>query len=80
MLRGAISALTVEGANEILLKLFGPGSEAYAQAAYVKDGCLGIKISASAAASEIRLNETRILNEIKAKFGEKSVKKIRFLL
>ncbi len=80
MMRGAAAAITVESANKILTDLFGTESAGFVKAVYVKNGVLGVQISSSSAASEIRLNESLILDRIRTEFGVKSINKIRFIL
>lgn len=79
-MRGALAALTVESANEILANLFGKESAEFVNAIYVKDGVLGVRVNSSSAASEVKLNESLILSEISSKYGEKAVNKIRIIL
>lgn len=78
VLRGAAAAMTVEEANKILAELFGAEIERYAQAVYIKNGTLTFECKGSAAASEIKLNENKILAKIREKFGQNSVSKIRY--
>lgn len=80
ILRGAKAALTVEEANRIIINLFGPDSKNYVEAVYLQNGVLGVLVRGTAAASEIKLNQDKILAEICNKFGADSVKKIRFLI
>jgi len=79
-LRGAMAALTVEEADKVMTKLFGPGVSKFASAAYVKNRVLAITLRGSAAGQEIKLNEKRILAEINAQFGPSTVQKIRYII
>lgn len=77
-MRGAMAAMTVEGANRILTELFGAEIERYAQAVFIKNGVLTMECKGSAAASEIKLNEKKILAKIREEFGQNSIDKIRY--
>ena len=76
-MRGAMAALTVEGADQILAEMFGAGVCNFAKSAYVKNGTLSIRTTGSSSATEIKLNEAAIIAKITQKFGPDSVKKIR---
>ena len=78
-MRGALAALTVEGADEILAEMLGAGAVNFAKAIYVKDGVLAIRTTGSASATEIKLNEDEIISKIRQKFGPDSVNKIRYI-
>lgn len=72
-------ALTVDEANNALVDIFGEEIKEYANAVYIKNKILGVKVHGSSAALEIRLNENRILAKIKEKFGDDSILKIKYI-
>lgn len=80
VLRGAMAALTVEEADRVLAQIFGAQIQHYAKCLYVKEGTLAIRITGSAGATEIKLNETKIMAKINDKFGPASVRKIRYVV
>lgn len=79
VLRGAISAMTVEKANQILVGLFGEQIIDIARAVYVKNNILTIACLSSSATQEIKLYEAKIIDEINKKIGSGGIEKIRFL-
>lgn len=78
ILKGAKAALTVESANEILIKLFGQNAINFVEAIYLKNRTLGIKVSGTTAANEVKMAEKQIITKINDIYGENSVEFIRF--
>lgn len=79
MMRGAISALTVEDANGAFLEIFGDKASRYYEAIYVKNGVLGVRCLSSSAVTELKFNEAAILAKISAKNHDMALKKIKIL-
>ncbi len=79
LLRGISAAMTVEKANQILIKFFGEKIIDIAQAVYIKNRILSIACLSSVAAQEIKINEEKIIDEINQVAGQIAVAKIRYL-
>lgn len=79
LLRGALAALSVEAANDVLLEMFGERSVNSARALYVKKQILSIACLSSIMAQEIRLREKQIISGINKRLGRTTVEKIRYL-
>lgn len=80
IMRGAISALTVEDANAVLQEIFGDKAARYLEAIYVKNGVLGVRCRNSSAVAELKFNEAIILAKISEKKHETTLKKIKIIL
>lgn len=77
--KGVKAALIVDEANQTLSKLFGQAGQRTTKAVYFKNNTLTFACLSSIVAQEIRLNEKNILARLNQKFGENTVKKIRYL-
>lgn len=79
ILKGVRASFIVEASDAILINLFGPEIKVHASVAFFKNNTLTIACLSSTVASEIRLNEARILSQINAKVPGANVAKIRYL-
>lgn len=79
VLRGALAAMAVEAANDVLLEIFGEQNSNSARALYLKKQIMAIACLSSIMAQEIRLREKFIISEINKRLGRPTVLKIRYL-
>jgi Dna[CI] antecedent, DciA len=79
IMRGAMSAMTVEDANAALQEFFGDKAGRYFEAIYVKNGVLGVRCHNSSAVAELKFNEALILAKISEKKHDASLKKIKII-
>ncbi|MFH1789469.1 MAG: DciA family protein [bacterium] len=77
--RGVSAALVVDSANIILKRYFGSEITKRISAVHFKNQTLTLACLSSTSAQEIRLRETKILNELNEKFGLNTIKKITYL-
>lgn len=79
LVRGIRAAEVIAAAEKILIKRFGQGIMSSAAPAYYKNQTLTIACLSSAAASEIKLYENQILEELKNTVPGAEIKRIRYL-
>jgi len=80
LLKGALTALTVEEADNILAKMFGSEIKKFAHASYIKNKTLAIACRGSVAAQEMKLRESEIISALNQSAGERVVEKIKIIL
>lgn len=80
ILKKVNASLTVETANTLLARMFGPEIKDHANAAYIKQGALYIACLSSAAAQEIKLHEKDILKLIHERVSNAQINKIHYIL
>jgi len=66
-------------AEEVFSKLFPSDLAKHAKPLFLKNRTLTVTCSSSALAQEIRLNQTKIVDEINKKLGSNEVDRIRYL-
>lgn len=79
ILKGVRASIIVEAGEAVLVNLFGPEIKVHANVAFFKNNTLTIACLSGSVASEIKLNEPRILAQINAKVPGANVTKIRYL-
>ncbi|MFH1292105.1 MAG: DUF721 domain-containing protein [bacterium] len=79
MWKSVSASLIVDQANQILIYLFGDEVQKHVQAVYYKNNTLTMACLGSIMAQEIKFNEAIIIEQINAKFGQNTVKKLRYL-
>lgn len=75
----AESAEIIEIANTVLASLFGEELARDASPLFLKNRTLTISCASTAAAQEIRLNQSDIVAQINEKLGKNEVDRIRYL-
>jgi hypothetical protein len=80
LLKGALKAITVEEADNVLKELFGEQVDKFAQARYIKDKVLAISCQGSIVTQEIKLNQDKIIEKINESAGEDVVERIKIIL
>jgi len=73
------AALVCDEFNRIILKIWGEKIKDSAQAMYLKDKILTVACLSPVVAQEIKMKEEELLNELKKKFGDGVVDKLRLL-
>jgi len=79
VMRGAHAALTLEEVDKIIAEIFGADAMNYIQAAYCKNGILGIRCQSSSSSLEVKMREQEILAKISEKINDNSLVKIKIL-
>lgn len=81
LLLGALSALQLEAANQVLYEMFGQSIADNVQAVYIKQGAVTIACMHAPMAQELRLREREFVQRIKQKpYAETGVERISYLL
>ncbi len=65
LLRGAMSSLQIETANQVLVEMFGENIKQSAQAMFVKQGTITIACMHAPMAQELRLREHEFMRRLK---------------
>ena len=69
----------VEIAEAVFLDLFGEDMAVHAKPLFLKNRTLTVSCSSTSMASEIRLNQATIVEEINKKMGKDEIDRIRYL-
>ncbi len=77
--KSVTAALVCDEFNRLILDKWGKKIKDTARAMYLKDKTLTVACLSSVVAQEIKMKETELLNELKAKFGDGVVEKLRLL-
>lgn len=81
LLRGAVSALQLEAANQVLLEMFGEAISSNAQAVYVKQDTVTVACMHAPMAQELKLREQEFVQRLKKKpYAESGVERVSYLL
>ncbi|MBU1613367.1 MAG: DciA family protein [bacterium] len=79
IMRSVVASMVVEKANHVLANMFGEHIIDFARAVYLKNKALTVACLSSVSAQEIRLHESKIVEEINKKMGDSVVDKIKYL-
>jgi hypothetical protein len=81
ILKGAVSSLVVETANQVLREMFGEMIDSMAQAMYLKHKALTVACMNSSIAQELKLREQDFLMRLaKKNYGAGMVDRLSYLL
>ena len=81
LLRGALSSLQIEAANEVLIDMFGPNIAEGAQAMYIKENAVTVACMHAPIAQELKLREKEFVERLKKKrYAESGIDRVGYLL
>ena len=81
LLRGAVSSLQIEAANQVLSEMFGEEIQSSAQAMFIKQGVITVACMHAPMAQELRLREQEFIRRLKEKpYADRGIDRVSYLL